>query len=124
MHSKLNTDQPGPNGRGDATSPATSTGGAAALPSEVRDFVTDVGDLISATSSLAGADLSRARAKLVERATAAKASLLKMGSAVGDRARQTARITDDYVHDRPWQAIGVGALLGLAIGILLARRRG
>lgn len=119
MQAKLNTEEPGSNGQGEATSTA-----AAALPAEVRDFVSDVGDLINATASLAGADLSRARAKLVERAAAAKASLVKMGSAVGDRARQTARATDTYVHERPWQAIGIGALLGLAIGVLLARQRG
>lgn len=124
MHSKLNTEEAGSNGQGDAMSTtATPRGAAAALPAEVRDFVTDIGDLITATTSLAGADLARARAKLVERASAAKASLLMMGSAVGDRARQTARATDTYVHEQPWKAIGIGTLLGLTIGVLLARRR-
>ena len=38
------------------------------------------------------------------------------------KAKQAARATDAYVHDNPWQAIGVGAALGLAIGVLIARR--
>ncbi|MBM7343904.1 MULTISPECIES: stress response protein ElaB [Erwiniaceae] len=38
------------------------------------------------------------------------------------RARQAVSRADDYVHDKPWQGIGVGATLGLVIGLLLARR--
>lgn len=29
---------------------------------------------------------------------------------------------DDYVHDKPWRGIGVGATVGLVMGLLLARR--
>lgn len=29
---------------------------------------------------------------------------------------------DDYVHEKPWQGIGVGAAVGLVLGLLLARR--
>lgn len=123
MQSKLYTES-GSNGEA-APSTATDTpGNAPAVPSEVRNFVADIGDLITATTSLTGADLDRAKAKLVERAAAAKAALARMGTEVGERARQTARVTDNYVHDRPWQAIGIGALLGLVLGIVLARRRG
>lgn len=114
------------NGQADDAAPSTalSSRDAPALPSEIRSFVADVGDLIKATTTLSGEDLARARARLVERAAAARASLERMGDVIGDRARQTAKATDHYVHDRPWQAIGIGAALGVVIGVLLARRRG
>ncbi|AJQ95637.1 hypothetical protein YC6258_03601 [Gynuella sunshinyii YC6258] len=38
------------------------------------------------------------------------------------RASKTARITNSYVHDQPWQVIGGGALVGFLMGYLLARR--
>lgn len=38
------------------------------------------------------------------------------------RARKVVSRADEYVHDKPWQGIGVGATLGLVIGLLLARR--
>ncbi|KNC90500.1 stress response protein ElaB [Trabulsiella odontotermitis] len=38
------------------------------------------------------------------------------------RAKQTVYRADDYVHDKPWQGIGVGAAAGLVLGLLLARR--
>ena len=38
------------------------------------------------------------------------------------RARHTAQAADDYVRERPWSALAVVALLGLAAGFLLSRR--
>jgi ElaB/YqjD/DUF883 family membrane-anchored ribosome-binding protein len=38
-----------------------------------------------------------------------------------DRARDTVRDADDFVHDRPWRALAIVALAGLAAGYLLAR---
>ncbi|POT59794.1 protein ElaB [Citrobacter amalonaticus] len=38
------------------------------------------------------------------------------------RAKQAAYRADDYVHEKPWQGIGVGATVGLVLGLLLARR--
>ena len=37
------------------------------------------------------------------------------GQAV-DQAKAAARATDDYVHDNPWQAIGVAAAVGFLVG--------
>ena len=38
------------------------------------------------------------------------------------KAKYAARNADDYVRDRPWQAIGVVALVALALGYLVSRR--
>ena len=38
------------------------------------------------------------------------------------RGRQAVRATDDYVHDNPWQAIGLAGLTGLLVGMLISRR--
>ncbi len=38
------------------------------------------------------------------------------------RARQAVYRADDYVREKPWQGIGVGAAAGLILGLLLARR--
>jgi ElaB/YqjD/DUF883 family membrane-anchored ribosome-binding protein len=42
--------------------------------------------------------------------------------AVLERGRKAARVTDDYVHDNPWQAIGMAGLAGVLIGALICRR--
>ena len=38
------------------------------------------------------------------------------------RAKQAVYRADDYVHEKPWQGVGVGAAAGLVLGLLLARR--
>ena len=37
------------------------------------------------------------------------------------KARSAARDADDYVHDNPWAALAVVAMVGLAAGYLLSR---
>lgn len=37
------------------------------------------------------------------------------------RAKRAAYRADDYVHQNPWQGIGVGAAAGLVLGLLLRR---
>jgi len=38
------------------------------------------------------------------------------------KAQYAARSADDYVRARPWQAVGLVALMGLTAGFLLSRR--
>ena len=41
---------------------------------------------------------------------------------VVEKSKQAARATDDYVHDHPWQAVGIAAGIGVVIGLLLNRK--
>ena len=38
------------------------------------------------------------------------------------RAKKAVCRADDYVHEKPWRGIGVGATVGVVMGLLLARR--
>ncbi|GGD33306.1 stress response protein ElaB [Franconibacter pulveris 1160] len=38
------------------------------------------------------------------------------------RAKKAVYRADDYVHEKPWQGVGIGAAAGLIFGLLLARR--
>lgn len=38
------------------------------------------------------------------------------------RGRRAMRVTDDYVHDNPWRAVGMAGLIGVLIGALICRR--
>lgn len=90
--------------------------------SEFQNFIADVEDLVKETSTLTGEDLKRAKAKLSARLESARSSAGEMGSAIAKRSRQAAHVTNDYVHEQPWKAIGTGAVVGLLVGFILARR--
>jgi ElaB/YqjD/DUF883 family membrane-anchored ribosome-binding protein len=61
---------------------------------------------------------SQAEARLLS----AKLKLQELQGVAVDRAKDAARVTDDYVHDNPWQAIGIAAAVGMIAGLLISRR--
>lgn len=42
--------------------------------------------------------------------------------AIVEKGREAAKATDHYVHDNPWQAIGVAGIVGLLFGMLVSRK--
>lgn len=119
----------GPNGQGDGALPAVAAQTSDtrnAVTRELHNFVADVEDLITTTTSLTGADLARVKARVFERAAAAKDAIAGAGTAVAQGARRTATATDQYVHGSPWKAVGIAAAaataVGMLLGFLLARR--
>jgi len=111
----------GTNGQG-AGSKSSADGALTGMSLEFHNFLADIEDLIKTTTSLTGEDLTRAKAKLSERVTAAKESVEEMSGVIADGARTSVAVTDAYVHDQPWKAIGIGAALGFVLGFALARR--
>lgn len=102
--------------------PAPGRGPASGVPGELRNLLSDIEYLIKETTSITGEDLAMARAKLGERVAAAKHSVEEMKHAVALSARKNADVANRYVHEQPWQVIGLGAALGFLFGFLLARR--
>ena len=37
-------------------------------------------------------------------------------------SRKVAQDADKYIHEKPWQAVGVAAALGVVVGLLVSRR--
>ena len=89
---------------------------------EFSNFVSDIEHLITSMTSLTGQDLERAKQKLAERVEAAKLTITETGGRIADTARESARATDTYVRENPWQSVGIGAILGLLVGIAVSRK--
>ncbi len=109
-------------GNGHGIGSLAAAGNPSAAPGEFQNFIADIEDLITSMTSLTGEDLARAKAKLAERVELAKESFSEIGGEIAERARKTARVTNTYVHEHPWQAVGIGAILGLLIGVAVSRR--
>lgn len=92
------------------------------LATDFREVMSDIDALLSATTNKAEGEVILLRKRIVDRLDAAKARVLDAQHEAADRARQAADATDHYVHDHPWQAVGVAAAIGIAIGVLIGRR--
>lgn len=108
------------NTEGDAESAVLRANSAARH--EFENLVEDLEDLIKATSTLTGAEIERVRKQLGERVSQARETIHSMSDDAMTRMRQTARVTDEYVHEQPWKAMGVCASVGFLLGMLVSRR--
>jgi ElaB/YqjD/DUF883 family membrane-anchored ribosome-binding protein len=70
----------------------------------------------------AGEGYAEAREHLEKTLKSAREELSELNEAAADSARRAGRATDSYVRRHPWESIGVGAGIGLLLGLLIARR--
>lgn len=92
------------------------------LASDLRVVISDAEELVRATAGQMGEKAVVARERIQESLRAAKEKLSRAEEAVVDKTKAAARATDDYVHDHPWGAVGIGAAVGLVVGMLISRR--
>ena len=92
------------------------------LAADLRLVISDAEALLRATAGKAGEAASDARAKMQESLESAKLRLGPIGEEAAEQARAAAHAADDYVRENPWQAVGIAALVGIALGLLVSRR--
>ena len=84
--------------------------------------IADAEELLKATASVAGDKAAAARVKIQDSIDSAKQKLAYLGEAGVYKAKAAALATDDYVHENPWQAVGIAAAAGVVLGLLISRR--
>ena len=92
------------------------------LVSDMKAVVADAEEILRTTAGAAGEKMSEMRGKIEILLRDAKERLADAEAAIVDKAKATAAATDDFVHENPWQAVGVAAAVGLALGVLIGRR--
>ena len=95
----------------------------------IEDFNAVIKDTEQLLKTLAasGAETGSAlRASAEQNLEAARRRLADLQQEALERSRAAAKATDEYVHENPWQSIGIAAALaalaGFVIGLLLNRR--
>lgn len=92
------------------------------LVTDVRVLVNDSEALVKATASQAGEKVADMRKRAQKAVNSLRPQLAKLGTAVVEKAKNTATATNAYVHENPWTAISVSAGIVLVIGLLIGRR--
>jgi len=92
----------------------------------IQDFrlvVTDAEELLRATAGVAGEKVSAVRERIQENLASAKMRLAAVEEDLVAKTKEAAKVTDQYVHDNPWKAVGIGAAVGVIVGMLIGRGR-
>lgn len=94
-----------------------------AATGEINNLMADVEDLVSRVADVKDPELARIRSKVQAALISTRDSLVTSAQTVRRQVRQAAETTDDYVRTSPWQAAGIAALVGAALGYVVGRRR-
>ena len=88
----------------------------------MKVVIADAEELIKASASQTGERIEKARARAEESFRDAKVQLQRVGDTVATNTRQAACKINGSMHENPWSSVGIAALMGVVLGMLLGRR--
>lgn len=92
------------------------------LVADLRAVVQDAEALLEATSADGGEKIENLRARVEQSIHQARERMTRAEAEAVEHARKAADTAEAFVQDKPWQAIGAAAGLGLVLGLLINRR--
>ncbi len=92
------------------------------LAQDVRTLLADVDMLFREAAEAGGVEAQDLRQRAEAALHKARDRFEAMEKDVVRRGREAAHATDEWVHHNPWTSIGIGAGVGVLIGMLIARR--
>lgn len=100
----------------------TQTGTRDQLVNDLKTVIHDAESWLRNGGQLTGEELKAAKAKFESTLATAKTSIIEIEETLVERTKVAAKVTDEYVKDNPWKSVGLGAAIGVVIGLLIARK--
>jgi ElaB/YqjD/DUF883 family membrane-anchored ribosome-binding protein len=100
----------------------TQSGARDQLLSDLKSVVLDAEAWLRNSGQLTGDEFKAAKAKFERTIVKAKDDIIRLEEAAVEKAKFAYKATDEYVQENSWKAVGVGAAIGVVIGLLAARR--
>lgn len=92
------------------------------LVADLKVLIADSEELLRASAGQAGEKIAAARERVQASLATAKVKMADAERAVVEQTRKAAKVTDEFVHDNPWKAVGIAAAAGVVLGLLINRR--
>ncbi|PMR77645.1 DUF883 family protein [Billgrantia endophytica] len=96
------------------------------LKEDLHHLTSTIEELVSATADDSRSNIKELRERAEKRLKDTRDRLESRGEKLYDEARdslyQQADACDRYVHENPWTSVGLGAVAGIVIGMLIGRR--
>ena len=92
------------------------------LRAELKNLADTLDEVLSSSGEKSKAELDKLRSKAQSALKETRARLGESGDRIAQTTREAAERTDVYVRDNPWTSVGIGAAVGVVLGVLLTRR--
>jgi len=90
---------------------------------DIKGVINEAEGWLDNAGGQTGENIRAVKEKFFTTLDTAKKDLIKLEEDLVDRTKKAARVTDEYVQDNPWKAVGAGAVVGVLFGLLLASSR-
>lgn len=92
------------------------------LRAELKSLADILEEVLNSSTDKSKAELDKLRTKAEGALKDTRARLSDAGDKLAHQTKQIVGQADEYVRDNPWTGIGIGAAVGVVLGVLLARR--
>lgn len=101
---------------------ASPEAGVDKLVSEFQTLVANAESILLSTASDSSEKATETRERIRDALAQAREQIDRVEEKVLFEAKIAAREADRFVRERPWQAVGIAAAVGLVIGVLVSRK--
>lgn len=92
------------------------------LRAELKNLADTLEEVLNSSTDKSKEELGKLRSKAESVLKDSRVRLSNTSDAIVKQTRETAARADEYVRENPWTGVGIGAAVGLVVGVLLSRR--
>jgi len=92
------------------------------LRAELKSLADTLEEVLSSYADKSKDEVSKLRSKAEKALKESRYRLGETGDVLAKQTREAAARADEYVRDNPWTGVGIGAAIGVVLGVLLTRR--
>ncbi|MBA5203953.1 DUF883 domain-containing protein [Pectobacterium aroidearum] len=92
------------------------------LRAELKSLADTLEEVLSTSSDKSKAELDKLRNKAESALKETRNRLSDTGERIASHTKEAVESADDYVRQNPWTSVGIGAAVGVVLGVLLSRR--
>lgn len=92
------------------------------LRAELKSLADTLEEVLNSSADKSKEEVSKLRSKAEQALKESRYRLGETSDALAKQTREAAARADEYVRDNPWTGVGIGAAVGVVLGVLLTRR--
>ncbi|QXA48210.1 YqjD family protein [Enterobacter cancerogenus] len=92
------------------------------LRAELKSLADTLEEVLSSSADKSKDEVSKLRSKAEKALKESRYRLGETGDVLAKQTREAAARADEYVRDNPWTGVGIGAAIGVVLGVLSTRR--
>ena len=92
------------------------------LRAELKSLADTLEEVLNSSADKSKEEVSKLRSKAEQALKESRYRLGETGEARAKQPGEAAARADEYVRDNPWTGVGIGAAVGVVLGVLLTRR--